>query len=101
MAAGAGHPQIVGQKVREIVESGTWQLRHPVGPDAESFLAWRRSINDEKWVQWSAQDDVWRSLSRTPTIQSAVCVTFRFSPSIEPNKAASNSRASLSNAPQR
>src|SRR6185436_6301256 len=32
MTAGAGQPQLVGQKVREIVESGTWQLRHPVGP---------------------------------------------------------------------
>jgi NAD(P)-dependent dehydrogenase (short-subunit alcohol dehydrogenase family) len=31
MAAGAGQPQVVGQKVREIVESGTWQLRHPGG----------------------------------------------------------------------
>ena len=57
IAAGAGQPQVVGQKVREIVESGTWQLRHPVGPDAEPFLAWRESMNDEKWVQWSAQSD--------------------------------------------
>jgi NAD(P)-dependent dehydrogenase (short-subunit alcohol dehydrogenase family) len=31
MAAGAGQPQVVGQRVREIVESGTWQLRHPGG----------------------------------------------------------------------
>jgi len=57
IAAGAGQPQMVGQKVREIVESGTWQLRHPVGPDAEPFLAWRGSMNDEKWVQWSALSD--------------------------------------------
>jgi NAD(P)-dependent dehydrogenase (short-subunit alcohol dehydrogenase family) len=57
LAAGAGQPQLVGQKVREIVESGTWQLRHPVGPDAEPFLTWRRSMNDENWVQWSAQSD--------------------------------------------
>jgi NAD(P)-dependent dehydrogenase (short-subunit alcohol dehydrogenase family) len=56
-AAGAGQPQVVGQKVREIVESGTWQLRHPVGPDAQPFLAWRGSMNDENWVQWSAQGD--------------------------------------------
>jgi NAD(P)-dependent dehydrogenase (short-subunit alcohol dehydrogenase family) len=56
-AAGAGQPQVVGQKVREIIESGTWQLRHPVGPDAEPFLAWRNSMNDEMWVQWSAQSD--------------------------------------------
>jgi NAD(P)-dependent dehydrogenase (short-subunit alcohol dehydrogenase family) len=57
IAAGAGQPQVVAQKIREIVESGTWQLRHPVGPDAEPFLAWRGSMNDEKWVQWSAQSD--------------------------------------------
>jgi NAD(P)-dependent dehydrogenase (short-subunit alcohol dehydrogenase family) len=56
-AAGAGQPQVVGQKVREIIESGTWQLRHPVGPDAEAFLSWRHSMNDEQWVQWSAQSD--------------------------------------------
>jgi NAD(P)-dependent dehydrogenase (short-subunit alcohol dehydrogenase family) len=57
LAAGAAQPQLVGQKVREIVESGTWQLRHPVGPDAEPFLTWRRSMSDENWVQWSAQSD--------------------------------------------
>jgi len=57
MAAGAGQPQVVAQKVREIVESGTWQLRHPVGPDAEPFLGWRGSMTDEKWVQWGAQSD--------------------------------------------
>ena len=57
IAAGAGTPQVVGQKVREIVESGTWQLRHPVGPDAEPFLGWRASMNDENWVKWNAQSD--------------------------------------------
>ena len=57
MAAGAGQPQVVPQRVREIVESGTLQLRHPVGPDAEPFLAWRGSMKDENWVQWSAQSD--------------------------------------------
>ena len=57
MAGGAGQPQVVGQKVREIVESGTWQLRHPVGPDTEPFLGWRASMNDENWVQWGAQSD--------------------------------------------
>ncbi len=57
MAAGAGQPQVVAEKVREIVESGTWQLRHPVGPDAEPFLDWRGSMSDEKWVQWGAQGD--------------------------------------------
>jgi len=57
MAAGAAQPQVVGQKIREIVESGTRQLRHPVGPDAEPFLAWRGSMNDEQWVHWNAQSD--------------------------------------------
>jgi NAD(P)-dependent dehydrogenase (short-subunit alcohol dehydrogenase family) len=57
MAAEAGQPEVVAQKVREIIESGTWQLRHPVGPDAEPFLAWRGSMNDEKWIQWGAQSD--------------------------------------------
>ena len=40
-----------------IIESGTWQLRHPSGPDAEPFLAWRASMSDEQWVDWSALDD--------------------------------------------
>jgi NAD(P)-dependent dehydrogenase (short-subunit alcohol dehydrogenase family) len=47
----------VGEKIREIIESGTWKLRHPVGPDAEPFLAWRRAMSDEEWVNWGALDD--------------------------------------------
>lgn len=27
-------PSLVAQKIVEVVESETWQLRHPVGPDA-------------------------------------------------------------------
>lgn len=57
LAAGAGQPEMVAQTIREIVESGTMQLRHPVGPDAEPFLGWRASLNDESWVQWGAQSD--------------------------------------------
>ena len=57
LMAGAGQPQIVAQKIREIVESGTCQLRHPVGLDAETFLSWRGSMSDEQWVQWGAQGD--------------------------------------------
>ncbi|MBA3260485.1 MAG: hypothetical protein H0T68_13595 [Gemmatimonadales bacterium] len=41
----------------EIVESGTWQLRHPVGADATAFLGWRQSLSDEGWVDWGALDD--------------------------------------------
>ncbi len=43
--------------VRQIIESGTWQLRHPSGPDAAAFLGWRAGMSDEQWVDWSAQDD--------------------------------------------
>jgi NAD(P)-dependent dehydrogenase (short-subunit alcohol dehydrogenase family) len=57
MAAGVAGPQLVAQKVREIVESGTRQLRHPVGPDAELFLGWRAAMKDDDWIQWCAQSD--------------------------------------------
>jgi NAD(P)-dependent dehydrogenase (short-subunit alcohol dehydrogenase family) len=50
-------PDVVGEKIREIVESGTWKLRHPVGPGAEGFLAWRASMNDEQWVEWGVLSD--------------------------------------------
>lgn len=53
-------PYVVGEKIREIVSSGTWQLRHPVGPDAAGLLAWRASMSDEQWVDWGAlTDDEW------------------------------------------
>jgi NAD(P)-dependent dehydrogenase (short-subunit alcohol dehydrogenase family) len=48
---------LVGQKILEIIESGTWQLRHPVGPDAVPFLKWRDSMTDEEWVALHAADD--------------------------------------------
>ena len=47
----------MAEKVLEIVESGTWQLRHPVGPDAAPFLAWRNAMSDEQWVDWGAMND--------------------------------------------
>ncbi len=51
---------LVGEKVWEIVESGTWKLRHPVGPDAEQTLAWRASMTDEEYVAINAiDDDTW------------------------------------------
>jgi hypothetical protein len=28
-----------------------------VGPDAQPFLAWRGSMNDDSWTLWSAQSD--------------------------------------------
>ncbi|MGH9505209.1 MAG: SDR family oxidoreductase [Terriglobales bacterium] len=50
-------PSLVGQKILEVAESGTWQLRHPVGPDAVPFLQWRGQMTDEQWVELSASDD--------------------------------------------
>ena len=50
-------PYVVGEKIREIVESNTWKLRHPVGPDAEGLLAWRASMSDEQWIELGAISD--------------------------------------------
>jgi NAD(P)-dependent dehydrogenase (short-subunit alcohol dehydrogenase family) len=51
---------LVADKVREIIERGTWQFRHPVGPDAMPFLQWRASMNDEAWIDWGAlENDAW------------------------------------------
>jgi NAD(P)-dependent dehydrogenase (short-subunit alcohol dehydrogenase family) len=53
-------PTVVAEKIREIIESGTQKLRHPVGPDAEGFLGWRASMTDEEWVAWGAlPDEAW------------------------------------------
>jgi NAD(P)-dependent dehydrogenase (short-subunit alcohol dehydrogenase family) len=53
-------PTVVAEKIREIIESGTEKLRHPVGPDAEGFLGWRTSMTDEDWVAWGAlPDEAW------------------------------------------
>jgi NAD(P)-dependent dehydrogenase (short-subunit alcohol dehydrogenase family) len=50
-------PTLVAEKILEIVESGTWQLRHPVGPDSLPLLGWRNSMNDEQWTELNAADD--------------------------------------------
>jgi len=48
---------IVADKILEIANSDSWQLRHPVGPDAVPFLGWRASMTDEQWVDWNAATD--------------------------------------------
>jgi NAD(P)-dependent dehydrogenase (short-subunit alcohol dehydrogenase family) len=50
-------PFVVGDTIRDIVDSGTWTLRHPVGPDAAGFLRWRASLTDEQWVASGAMTD--------------------------------------------
>ena len=59
-------PSLVAKKIVEIAESGNWQLRYPVGPDAVPFLHWRSQMTDEQWVDLNASDDeTWyRSLER-------------------------------------
>jgi NAD(P)-dependent dehydrogenase (short-subunit alcohol dehydrogenase family) len=53
-------PALVAERIRDIIESETWQLRHLVGPDAEPFIGWRFSMTDEDWVEWGAlEDDEW------------------------------------------
>lgn len=62
-SASLKHPvqaTVVADKIIDIATSGTWQLRHPVGPDAIPFLGWRASMNDEQWIDWNAAtDDDW------------------------------------------
>jgi NAD(P)-dependent dehydrogenase (short-subunit alcohol dehydrogenase family) len=50
-------PSLVADRILEIIDSGTWVLRHPVGPNAIPFLQWRASMTDEQWVDWGAMDD--------------------------------------------
>jgi hypothetical protein len=48
---------LVADKIFEVAENNNWKLRHPVGPDAEPFIAWRASMSDEQWVDWNAAND--------------------------------------------
>ena len=53
-------PALVAEKILEIAGSDTWQLRHPVGPDAMRSLGWRAKMNDEEWINWhAASDEEW------------------------------------------
>jgi len=50
-------PYVVGDKIREIVDGNSWQLRYPVGPDAAPFLQWRASKTDEEVINIGAASD--------------------------------------------
>jgi NAD(P)-dependent dehydrogenase (short-subunit alcohol dehydrogenase family) len=50
-------PTLVAEKLLEVVASGTWTLRHPVGPDAVPFMQWRAQMTDEEWVELNGSDD--------------------------------------------
>jgi NAD(P)-dependent dehydrogenase (short-subunit alcohol dehydrogenase family) len=49
-------PSVVAVVIRDIIESGTWKLRHTAGPDAEPFLGWRAGMTDEQWIDFNALD---------------------------------------------
>jgi len=50
-------PSLVADRIVEIADSDSTQLRHPVGPDAAPFIEWRQAMSDEEWVAWGALDD--------------------------------------------
>lgn len=50
-------PTVVADKILEVAESGTWVIRHPSGPDAVPFLAWRKAMTDEEWAELNGADD--------------------------------------------
>ena len=50
-------PSLVADKILDVAVGATTQLRHPVGPDAEPFLGWRRAMSDEEWVAMGGLDD--------------------------------------------
>jgi NAD(P)-dependent dehydrogenase (short-subunit alcohol dehydrogenase family) len=54
-------PYVVGEAIRGIVESDSWQLRYPVGPDALPILQMRSAVTDEQWVaSGAASDEEWK-----------------------------------------
>jgi NAD(P)-dependent dehydrogenase (short-subunit alcohol dehydrogenase family) len=62
-------PLAVAETIQHIIESGTWQLRHPVGPDAGPALAARRETPDEAYiaVHGLADDDTWYNIMEENT----------------------------------
>jgi NAD(P)-dependent dehydrogenase (short-subunit alcohol dehydrogenase family) len=64
----ATQPTVVAEKILSIIQSGTWQLRHPVGPDAEPLFARRKATSDEDYVAFhAADDDTWYSAMEEAT----------------------------------
>jgi NAD(P)-dependent dehydrogenase (short-subunit alcohol dehydrogenase family) len=54
-------PYVVGEVILGIVDSDSWQLRYPAGPDAAQILGMRAHISDEQWVAaGAASDEEWK-----------------------------------------
>jgi len=61
-------PSLVAEKIKDIVESGTWQLRHPVGPTALPLLESRKATSDEDYIALhGADDETWYSVMEERT----------------------------------
>jgi NAD(P)-dependent dehydrogenase (short-subunit alcohol dehydrogenase family) len=50
-------PSLVAEKIFDVFRSGTWQLRHLVGPDAVPMTENRKTMTDEEWVALNGADD--------------------------------------------
>jgi NAD(P)-dependent dehydrogenase (short-subunit alcohol dehydrogenase family) len=58
----------VAEKILDIVDSGTWQLRHPVGPGAVELLQSRAATSDEDYIALhGADDNTWYSVMEKNT----------------------------------
>jgi NAD(P)-dependent dehydrogenase (short-subunit alcohol dehydrogenase family) len=59
----------VAETIQNILESGTWQLRHPVGPGTAAGLAARAASPDEAYiaVHALADDDAWYDIMEKNT----------------------------------
>ncbi len=55
--ANSSSPFLIAEKIAEVIDSGTWQVRHHAGPDVAPFVAWRNTMTDEEWADWGALDD--------------------------------------------
>jgi NAD(P)-dependent dehydrogenase (short-subunit alcohol dehydrogenase family) len=61
-------PLLVAEKIRNIIESGTWQFRHPVGPNAQPTIASRLTTPDEDYIAFhAADDDTWFTVMEKST----------------------------------
>ena len=55
-------PYVVAEVIRGIVDSDSWKLRYPVGPDAAPLLGRRAAITDEEWIAAAAvSDEEWKA----------------------------------------
>jgi NAD(P)-dependent dehydrogenase (short-subunit alcohol dehydrogenase family) len=48
---------VVGDLIRDIIESDRGAIQYPAGPDAEPLIAWRESKTGKEWAEIGALDD--------------------------------------------